>query len=428
MDWQHLLMNGEHLPEYAALLRVRRAARPPARQLRLGHVRRRQHGRHDGVHGDARAGARAPALRLRRRRRAARLRSLPVHRGPGRGRAGARSCSGASSTRSRPGSTTPRCARPSSARTRCAPTSSSTPRSVREPAAPSGSTSERPRSRRSRSIRPARCWREPRPRYPFATPRPGWVEQDPEDWWRATETVLEALRSDAGPPAGIGLSGQMHGLVALDSADRVLRPAILWNDQRTAAQCREIEDALGLERLIELTGNRALPGFTAPKLLWLRETEPDVWSRVASVMLPKDYVRLRLCGARATDVSDASGTLLLDVAGAALEPRRARRARARRRAGCRRCSRARRSRARRAAGVPVAAGAGDQAAGALGVGVDRARAAVGRARDLGRRVRRQRAVRRRPARSPARVLPREPVGLARDGRDAVRRRIARLGP
>ena len=204
--------------------------------------------------------------------------------------------------------------------------------------------------------------------YPFAAPRPGWVEQDPEDWWRATETVLEALRSDAGPPAGIGLSGQMHGLVALDSADRVLRPAILWNDQRTAAQCREIEDALGLERLIELTGNRALPGFTAPKLLWLRETEPDVWSRVASVMLPKDYVRLRLCGARATDVSDASGTLLLDV------------------------------RARRwspdvldaleldsvwlpevlespsvsgetRAGVPVAAGAGDQAAGALGVGV-----------------------------------------------------------
>ena len=180
--------------------------------------------------------------------------------------------------------------------------------------------------------------------------------------------MLEALRSEAGPPAGIGLSGQMHGLVALDSADRVLRPAILWNDQRTAAQCRQIEDRLGLDRLIELTGNRALPGFTAPKLLWLRETEPDVWSSVASVMLPKDYVRLRLCGARATDVSDASGTLLLDV------------------------------RARRwspevldaleldagwlpevlespavsgvtSAEVPVAAGAGDQAAGAVGVGV-----------------------------------------------------------
>src|ERR1019366_7754776 len=134
--------------------------------------------------------------------------------------------------------------------------------------------------------------------YPVSTPRPGWVEQDPEDWWRATEQVLGQLAAEAGTPAGIGLSGQMHGLVALDSADRVLRPAILWKDQRAAVQCRELEAAVGLRRLIELTGNRALAGFTAPKLLWLREHEPDIWRRVAHIMLPKDYVRLRLCGTR----------------------------------------------------------------------------------------------------------------------------------
>ena len=114
--------------------------------------------------------------------------------------------------------------------------------------------------------------------------------------------------------AGIGLSGQMHGLVALDSADRVIRPAILWNDQRTGAECAEIEELIGLDRLISLTGNRALTGFTAPKLLWLRRHEPDSYRRIARIMLPKDYVRLRLTGEWATDVADASGTLLLDVA------------------------------------------------------------------------------------------------------------------
>src|ERR671928_1263967 len=107
--------------------------------------------------------------------------------------------------------------------------------------------------------------------YPLSTPRPGWAEQDPEDWWRAAQDVLARL-----PEGPVGLSGQMHGLVALDGADRVLRPAILWNDQRTAAECAEIERRVGLERLIELTGNRALTGFTAPKLLWLRRHEPDV--------------------------------------------------------------------------------------------------------------------------------------------------------
>src|SRR5438067_7764549 len=103
--------------------------------------------------------------------------------------------------------------------------------------------------------------------YPLSTPRPGWSEQDPEDWWRATETVLAQLTRTAGTPAGIGLSGQMHGLVALGAGDEVLRPAILWNDQRTQAECEQIERTIGLDRLIELTGNRALTGLTAPKLL-----------------------------------------------------------------------------------------------------------------------------------------------------------------
>jgi xylulokinase len=150
--------------------------------------------------------------------------------------------------------------------------------------------------------------------YPLRTPRAGWAEQDPACWWEGAQAVLAEVQAGAGAPAGIGLSGQMHGLVALDSDDRVLRPAILWNDQRTAAECAEIEHKVGPERLIALTGNRALPGFTAPKLLWMRHHEPDAYARIARVMLPKDYVRLRLTGEHATDVSDASGTLLLDVA------------------------------------------------------------------------------------------------------------------
>jgi xylulokinase len=205
--------------------------------------------------------------------------------------------------------------------------------------------------------------------YLLSTPRPGWAEQDPELWWEATKSVLAELAGRAGRPEGIGLSGQMHGLVALDRRDRVLRPAILWNDQRTARECVEIEHTIGLERLIALTGNRALPGFTAPKLLWLRRHEPDTYAAIAEVMLPKDYVRLRLCGVHCTEVSDASGTLLLDVAArrwsdqvlGALElpsswlpP----------------LLESVDEAGRTADGVPVAAGAGDQAAGALGVGVD----------------------------------------------------------
>ena len=186
--------------------------------------------------------------------------------------------------------------------------------------------------------------------YPLSSPQPGWSEQAPEDWWRAAQSCLARM-----PEGPIGLSGQMHGLVTLDSAGRVLRPAILWNDQRTAAECAEIEARV--PRLLELTGNRALTGFTAPKLLWLRTHEPDVYERIAHVLLPKDYVRFRLTGERAIDVADASGTLLFDVAG--------------RRWSDDVCS---------ALEIPLewlppssesteVAGAGDQAAAALGVGI-----------------------------------------------------------
>ena len=148
--------------------------------------------------------------------------------------------------------------------------------------------------------------------YPLSTPHPGWSEQDPEDWGRASERALSELGVDG---ARVGLSGQMHGLVCLDERGQVLRPAILWNDQRTGAECAEIEERVGLERLIALTGNRALPGFTAPKLLWLRRHEPEAYGRISRIVLPKDYVRLRLTGEWAIDAADASGTLLFDVAG-----------------------------------------------------------------------------------------------------------------
>ena len=147
--------------------------------------------------------------------------------------------------------------------------------------------------------------------YPLSTPQPGWSEQDPEDWVGASERALAQLGVDA---FRVGFSGQMHGLVCLDDGDRVLRPAIIWNDQRTAVECNEIEERVGLERLIALTGNRALTGFTAPKLLWLRRHEPDVYRRIRRIVLPKDYVRLRLTGEWEIDAADASGTLLFDVA------------------------------------------------------------------------------------------------------------------
>jgi xylulokinase len=154
------------------------------------------------------------------------------------------------------------------------------------------------------------AWAE-RP-YPVSRPRPGWSEQDPESWWEAAQAVLQEL--DAEHAAGIGLTGQMHGLVVLDGGHRPLRPAILWNDGRSQPQATRVEQAVGVERLVALSGNRVLAGFTAPKLVWLREHEPDLYARVRHVLLPKDYVRLRLTGELATDVADASGTVLLDVA------------------------------------------------------------------------------------------------------------------
>lgn len=155
--------------------------------------------------------------------------------------------------------------------------------------------------------------------YPCLYPRPGWSEQEPEQWWAATiATIREVMaRASLGPAdiAGVGLSGQMHGSVFLDANGHVIRPALLWNDQRTARQCQDIEDrAGGREALIRLVANPALTGFTAPKVLWLRDHEPHNWDALKQVLLPKDYIRYRLSGTYATEVSDASGTLFLDVA------------------------------------------------------------------------------------------------------------------
>ncbi|HEX6925220.1 MAG TPA: xylulokinase [Longimicrobiaceae bacterium] len=153
--------------------------------------------------------------------------------------------------------------------------------------------------------------------HPLYTPRPAWSEQDPVDWWTASTASIRAVLEAAGvQPAdvvGIGLTGQMHGLVLLDQAGEVLRPAILWNDQRTAAQCASITERVGPERVLQITGNPVLPGFTAPKIVWVKENEPQVYARVASFLLPKDYVRYRLTGALVCDVSDASGTSVFDV-------------------------------------------------------------------------------------------------------------------
>jgi xylulokinase len=204
-------------------------------------------------------------------------------------------------------------------------------------------------------------------KYPVSSPQPGWMEQQPNQWVTAARDVLDSLKNDVTEILGIGFSGQMHGLVCLDAAGEVIRPAILWNDQRSAPQCAALESAGGRDRLVKLTGNRALPGFTAPKLLWMREREPAAYARIRQISLPKDYVRDRLTGGHRIDVTDASGTLLLDV------------------------SRRRWSTELLAEldispswlpelaesgdaigmfeGVPVAAGAGDQAAAAAGAGI-----------------------------------------------------------
>lgn len=153
--------------------------------------------------------------------------------------------------------------------------------------------------------------------YPLYQPRNGWAEQDPEDWWLAAKDtigqVMESAGVSAGDIAGIGISGQMHGLVMLDREGRVLRRAILWCDQRTGAQCEEITQLVGADRLIAVTANPALTGFTASKILWVREHEPEIYARCAHILLPKDYLRYRLTGEFATEVSDASGMQLLDV-------------------------------------------------------------------------------------------------------------------
>jgi xylulokinase len=157
-----------------------------------------------------------------------------------------------------------------------------------------------------------------RSEYDFETPRPLWSEQSPHLWWDATVIAIrQALAQasiDGDAVAGIGLTGQMHGLVLLDDDGEVLRPSILWNDQRTQAECDDIRARVGPEELIAITGNDALTGFTAPKILWVRNNEPDVFARVAHVLLPKDYVRFRLTGEYAIDRAGGSGTILFDLA------------------------------------------------------------------------------------------------------------------
>lgn len=153
--------------------------------------------------------------------------------------------------------------------------------------------------------------------FALLTPRPQWTEQDPSEWWRAVREVLglatRRVADRGGRVGGLGLTGQMHGSVFLDASGDVIRPALLWNDQRTAKQCADITERVGGHRLVEITGNPALTGFQAPKVLWLRDEEPTAYGRVKRVLLPKDYIRYRLTGVFATDASDAAGTLFLDL-------------------------------------------------------------------------------------------------------------------
>ncbi len=219
---------------------------------------------------------------------------------------------------------------------------------------------------------------------PFTSPKTAWAEQEPEDWWRASsEAIRAALRKSGVKPGSIlavGLSGQMHGSVLLDENGQVMRPAIIWCDQRTEEECRWLTGTLGAARLLELTSNPALTNFTLPKLLWVRAHEPNVWKRVRRVLLPKDFVRLRLSGEYATDVADASGTLMLDVAhrrwsqeivdaaglDLAVLPRVYESSDI-----CARVSSNAGAETGIPEGTPIVAGAGDQAAGAIGMGITR---------------------------------------------------------
>lgn len=211
-------------------------------------------------------------------------------------------------------------------------------------------------------------------------PHPLWSEQNPEDWWTATGAAVATLRAtdqrSLAAVEGIGLSGQMHGATLLDSADRVLRPAILWNDGRSGEECAELERRL--PELPRIAGNRAMPGFTAPKLLWLARHEPAVFADVAKVLLPKDYVRLRMTGTHASDLSDSAGTLWLDVGARAWSPALLDATGLDERhmpalfEGSAVTGTLRREVADAwgvPAGTPVAAGGGDNAAGAVGCGV-----------------------------------------------------------
>jgi xylulokinase len=215
-------------------------------------------------------------------------------------------------------------------------------------------------------------------------PRPGWTEQRPEDWWAGGREVLARVAGEvaeeAGEVAGLGLTGQMHGSVFLDADDEVIRPALLWNDQRTARQADWIAERVGEARLLELAGNPALTGFQAPKIRWLAEEEPEHHARVATVLLPKDFVRLRLTGERATDASDASGTLLLDVRARDWSPELLEALEVPREwlpdvhEGTEAAGALRREVAEELGlptGLPVAAGGGDNAAAAVGLGVVR---------------------------------------------------------
>lgn len=217
--------------------------------------------------------------------------------------------------------------------------------------------------------------------YPLHTPRPLWAEQDPHDWWRGAVEAVRGALAAAGPVSvrGIGLSGQMHGVVLLDGTGDVIGPALLWCDSRTGDECREITElAGGEERLLRLTGNPALTGFSAPKLLWLRRHQPDAFHRARAFLLPKDWIRFRLTGAMASEVSDASGTLLFDVArrtwSAAmmeildLDPALLPAVRESPEvSGALSASAA--AALGLAAGIPVVGGGGDQAAGAVGAGI-----------------------------------------------------------
>jgi xylulokinase len=217
---------------------------------------------------------------------------------------------------------------------------------------------------------------------PFASPEIGWAEQNPEDWWRACGLAVGRALDGAGltgeQVACVGFSGQMHGAVMLDADDAVVRPALIWCDVRTEKQCLDFTRKVGAERLIQLTCNPALPNFTLTKFLWVREHEPENWRRVHSVMLPKDYVRFRMTGERAIDVADASGTLLLDVANRCWSDEILQAAEMDKavlpqlyesQAVCGAVCAAGASATGLKAGTPVVAGAGDQAAGATGMGI-----------------------------------------------------------